>query len=781
MPDPIQIEEMFQELTHNLDEIHSIRHRFYLLVKFIKALDGQYKKYKSYLIQVAYKIPQYSVPITFSGLDPEDIESDIRILQQAKSEVNELNTVSQFQNGLNSLYKACLVQYGFLRNFEKANHYFCLWLGLSEEEVLFNKNEPKENEEILLIGLIDIQERVKELNSEAGNKLSKLITDLNFFIKVRPDSVLIPVIEKFEIPKDPEVGLGRLRYLQIDIIGELEEGNSDQLSKSFKMYGVEQTVWQENKKPLEAARKLLVSNNGKILNKFFKGEVRYQLTNALHVGKSANVAIATLWYTNVQKFTDQRKRYELNSCIAITGDIDEGGNILPIDNESIKSKMEAVFFSWASFLIIPNNQVVKFESALKKLKKRYPGRGVKIFGITNLQDLFFDRRLTAYIAQSKTEYIARRVWRRKSDAASVIMLLLVLTVFGLLIYGPIDKNPSLNTFTGEVLQVKNNSGTILESINVGPLTVQRANSRAQSKFAAFADLTNDGLNEIIWGEIRVEDDDSRKGYLNKKKGGDKDPLWTVPLTYDFEFPNKPFLINPNYYPAKISIDDLSNDGNLNLLVSKDHVLYFPGVLSKRNPLNGDEINHFINTGRIIDFTVADITGDEKKEVIFCGINNAYDMAFLAVASLDQFGGMSPHTEEYRLNGYTVQDNLSYVLLPKSIVSEKIMRTTNYNRAARVSVLENQELIEVYVQDFMQYSGSELQLPATSSYLIFYLNYDLSVRGIGTSDAYDLTAQILKDEGLLESIPDYRYFNSLKDSVLYWDGEGFLKPDMFFGN
>jgi hypothetical protein len=64
-------------------------------------------------------------------------------------------------------------------------------------------------------------------------------------------------------------------------------------------------------------------------------------------------------------------------------------------------------------------------------------------------------------------------------------------------------------------------------------------------------------------------------------------------------------------------------------------------------------------------------------------------------------------------------------------------------------------------------------------VIFYFNRDLKPVGIGTNDLYDITARDLYRRGEISIEPDFGYFESLQDSILYWNGEEFLKTREFF--
>jgi len=52
-------------------------------------------------------------------------------------------------------------------------------------------------------------------------------------------------------------------------------------------------------------------------------------------------------------------------------------------------------------------------------------------------------------------------------------------------------------------------------------------------------------------------------------------------------------------------------------------------------------------------------------------------------------------------------------------------------------------------------------------------------GIGTSDVFDIVAKQLYEEGEIEEIPDFDYFQSLKDSIMYWSRNDFVSAEKYF--
>jgi hypothetical protein len=62
MSHPIQVEKTFRELMLELEQTTSVRQRFTLIRRFILSLNGEYKKYDSYLFSWLKRFPFIHVP-----------------------------------------------------------------------------------------------------------------------------------------------------------------------------------------------------------------------------------------------------------------------------------------------------------------------------------------------------------------------------------------------------------------------------------------------------------------------------------------------------------------------------------------------------------------------------------------------------------------------------------------------------------------------------------------------------------------------------------------------
>ena len=59
-----------------------------------------------------------------------------------------------------------------------------------------------------------------------------------------------------------------------------------------------------------------------------------------------------------------------------------------------------------------------------------------------------------------------------------------------------------------------------------------------------------------------------------------------------------------------------------------------------------------------------------------------------------------------------------------------------------------------------------------AFVIAYFDHEMQSIGFDTSNLYDIIARELFESGEISSIPEYDYFEALKDSLLYWNGDNF---------
>jgi hypothetical protein len=774
MTDPIHVEQFFRNLIRELEETQSIHKQIRKILTFLKLLEGKYEFYESYLLQLAGILPQFRSSLSFTGIDPDELLEVLSHLEQAEKMVKSLSSFSHFRHSIKN-YTICVtlmyIQLGEKEPVIKLINKYS-GLDLSKLDINTEWSRIEDPVERLLFFQQSLQDRIAQ-----KDEMPEFREFTSQMVQRKEGSVLLPVIEEYGTTGDgiPEFR-GRLRRMSVRVTGTHDEAK-DRLVRRFEIYGAEQPYKLDNLAAVKAARKLFEYLIDEQPNQTFRGVIDYELTGSYHHGSSYLAAIAALWFTAIQKFVGKRDRFEINPQIAITGSILEKADLEPVDDSGIRPKTEAAFFSWCPILIVPKSQLSDFNNELEKLKARYPNRSLKIIGIDNLKELFYDRRLTDHIRHSKIRHLAGKAWEKKFESAGVLTIIVLTVVIFRLIYGPLDRVPAISEFEGEFMNVRNQNGQLIEQIEVGEHTVRTALSSIQISLSVFQ--TENDRREIFWGETGSDLGTQRvNGTLNNKKILENENDWTVQLHYDLDFPNKPETLQGVYLPRKLLLHQSDENNSPDLVSVISHTPYFPGIISVRDSETGSEKSHFVNTGKIFDaiFIQSEETGETS--IVFSGVNNAYDMSFLGILKPDSVYGHSPSTPEYELNGYRLNHSIEYVLIPKTIVGQSILSDRRYNIADRLRHFPDENVIEVIVTDYEQYVGDTVELPASRSYVYYYFNPDLSLRGVGTSDGYDQTAEYLYSNGLIEQYPDYEYFKNFQEQLQYWNGVEFVSYEEY---
>ena len=771
MPNPIRVEETFQTLVEDVEVVESVRQRIVMLRDFFYLFDGNYKKYESYIVELIHYWPLFSSPITYSGISPEEIAGDLMLLQEIADEVESLTHLERYCDIINRLREVQFIMFLWMGEMDAALKLLKLTDGLLPMHAIGGSVLDDHDAKWLFINDLRGSLRSESKNnweSNSGLDIRRIVHDLDYILEDRKETeAIVPVVETFQKLDGNEKSYGRLRRLKITVNDEIDQMD-DQITRRFNIVGVEKPLLLEDANILMAARNLLERFSPGKITRRFKGKLDFEFSKATHKGRSSNAAIAALWFTGLQKKADLRERYKLNEDVALTGDIDKESGIIPVSRKSIKSKTYAAFYSWINIFVVPASQAEMFRKELFELKEKYPRRKLTLISAERLDDLFYDRRISTHHNPSKINYAASRIWAKKKEVVGLLVILLLSFALLRLAYGPFDINPALYEYNGEFLEILNESGQVLDKLNVGKSTTELAELSGNYKLVDFEDIDDDGVREIFW----AKNFPSTSGSVFLKEAGIEEYEWKLDIGKNLVFPNKPYVFKNNYRAYEINAGDFNNDGAVELIVNYAHKPFFPGILSIVNVSTGKEISHFIHPGHINDFLVVNIKKKKKREVIISGINNAFNRAFIAVLDIENISGYGPANDEYYLNGYESAEMIEYVLFPKTIVAGAITQESAYNRAPNVFYNEDYGILEVYLNDFVNYEIESQDKIIEAGRLYVYFDTNFSITQIGTSDEFDVTAEFLYKNKLIDRYPDQEYFNDYIKGILHWNGENF---------
>jgi hypothetical protein len=603
--------------------------------------------------------------------------------------------------------------------------------------------------------------------SDITEAVGRIISEWDRRMIINYTAVNIPVVERYADGMDVVEGTGGIRRISIRIFRESAK-NRDEIDTDVSFYASGQLSNFGPTDPIKAARRLLAETHPLLKNKFVVARIKFEDPHVPHSGSSVNLAIAALFYCTVLHFNDQRVQVRISPRAALTGDINEMGDIISVDENGLRQKVRSVMVSWLDYLVVPKDQIHIAEEEYRKSKQMYPDRSIEIIGAAHLRDLFYDRRITERRRFGVIRHLGRKIWHKRAIIVPACIILALLLFSLKLIYGPIDKNPVMGEYVGEKIFIKNKYEQILDEIWVGKYTVDHLSDSEvdgiiRYQRVLFADITGNGINEIIWAQ-QPESENNHISYVYCKSLKDNAILWSFPVSKELSFPFKPDVKSDQFIVRTLAINTNSR-GETSLYVVAVHY-FFPSILYKIDPKTGEEIGHYLHVGHITDIRFADLDGNGNDVILITGINNSLRNAFFAVLDQDLISGHSPITGDYGVDRYAPGTEIAYILIPFTIIGESLREYVQYNMSYLIRVDQTNKLISISTRDI----GGVNPFPDGNfaGYSVS-LGFDLKIRGVGTGDDYDALAERLYANGTISRLPDYKYFEEYITTFRYWDG------------
>lgn len=765
MPDPIQVERLYQGLKLHFESTLSIRHQYVLFRRFIDCLEDSVKKYETYIIQLIDDLSTYPNPLSWSGMDPEDIELDLALLDTLNSELQLSGKCENFHEISDNLKEVCLLLFSCLNDASGAGKYLHKIYDIRGIDKTV-EDQPDILGQVHKLLATQFQNQ-NDIAKERLKKLERLIKQIDSIQKEESGSAFVPVAEIYQKSGSAKDEYGRLRKISVELYGE--SNLKDELIWNMNVLGAEKPSVSHQQDFLHAARKLYKLGNSTKANTYYRGGVRFELSNAVHEGNSANLAAAMLWYTQLLRASGQRERYIVNSHAAITGDVYSDGSVQQVDSMTIPLKIRAAFFSWAKIIVAPAEQSQQFEEELQKLQEKYPRRKLYVIGVQELKEAFFDRRVAAHEVQGRMKYYFSRM-RKEKTRILIPLIIILLFVIARLGYGPVDRNAVVLEFIDNHIALKNKTGGVIKRIDSNELT--RDNHTFSKPMAVLHDVTGDGKNELIYSNRSERGEDGTPKIRVWSVSGDS-LIWEKEYALNYDFPRQNTPLVSGLRPTEIRVAQTSK-GN-RIVLNSGSSQYFQGVIFVFSAKTGDLLSEYVHTGQIRDIMVMDLNLDGEDEIILTGVNNAYWEAFVAVLDVNNAHGYSPATPDYQPAGIERAEEMIYARIPKTIIGKYVEFLDKYNQGMTLFYDEASEIVTILVVEGWKYFNDLEGLVET---LIYFDRYMKPV-GFGTSDTYDVVAKELYEKGEIQEIPDFDYFEAFQDSLLYWNGNEFVTTQEYF--
>lgn len=422
----LDVEQSFQEMMGELRLPASPRWRMTRIGTFLRLLDVARPETTSYLMEIVPLLAELAVTVDPVGLSPYVVERLVADLDEVYAAHPVLAEAVTHTDVEAALRRAAATQYAYAGD------------PASATAVLLEADIPDRTTPWMRVSSSDPLERLATyrteapaLTPEAADALATIEATWRDRLNAAPNSTFVPIVEHVGANASAARGIGGLRRLRIDVHGRRRE--EDMLMTNVGVLPATSTRPLSLETPVASARHLLHVTHPALEERWYAGSLHFDAPYALHEGRSAHLAIAALFYGAVLQAEHQREQVTLAPDVALTGDLDVDGTVLPVDGGGLVKKVEAAFFSWVRCLVVPADQLSAARETVDRLQAAYPQGNLDLVGIRHLEDLFDDPRLTLRTTTGRIRHVAHSSWRHRYAVGAAATIVLLLTIIGLLL------------------------------------------------------------------------------------------------------------------------------------------------------------------------------------------------------------------------------------------------------------------------------------------------------------------------------------------------------------
>ena len=595
-----------------------------------------------------------------------------------------------------------------------------------------------------------------KLKSE-NDKISKVLEGIKSE-SVRGGKLCFPVIEQSEVTKNQTFGL--LETITVQIKGAAQKTNFH-ITPSGKE--IERAIGEQ----IDISWQLAVNNVKKYIRRikpYHQVFIQFDHKYGEYVGNSLGMALALAFQKELLQFYNSPVIINYNGKVALTGGLNERGNILPVSEEVIKQKTATIFFSDVDVFVVNDDEKSFAIDKLEELQKEYPERSLKIIGVEDFDDVL-NRRDIVEISKQKSIVRAGK-YAKKHWISLTLMVLLVSVIYVAKLYD-FDKNPEILVNEGYWLYVQNKNGKELWKKRMGFSSYVQYENQLRYVAQKIIDIDDDGTNEVI---LAIDD---QTQYSPPKLPGrvacfssDGNQIWEY---YFRDAIASVEMVHSSEYSSYI-IDTITINESKAIACFANNVLY-PSAVYFLNLKTGKRIDSTMwHVGHLHSGIFKDLNRDGKMELIMTGLNNSLGRVVIFSIDFDKIGGQLPAVGDRKFKELPVAEVNNYVVLHKSDYTSYFGLKFNQDGwGAANSFFMKKKFNFIYL-----YEG---QQPDYKGIMVEFSN-DLIVNKIDISEGFEVARDALVDSGELQ--PPYshtkEYLDILFKQIRFWDGTKFVTED-----
>jgi hypothetical protein len=333
-----------------------------------------------------------------------------------------------------------------------------------------------------------------------------------------------------------------------------------------------------------------------------------------------------------------------------------------------------------------------------------------------------------------------------------------------------DTNPSYARAKNEFLIVYNKEGEEVWRKHIGVGfdfdTFRKHRPDVMlNNFMAATDVDKDGKNEVIasYGVVENPLPTGRNAIVCYTFDGRE--RWKYEFNRKMTFGTEEF--SNDYIIGNMMVRDFEKDGTIDIVGVFGHIPYYPWAIVRLDAKKGMLLNEYWNPGACGQGYHGDIDGDGIEELLFAGTNNGLNAASLLVLDPRKMSGYAPSPPAYTPVGVEKGMEKYYILLPQSDLSKVGPSRRNYVHDLRLTS-DNLLLLQT----------AEIQSGDHKPGILYFFDTQMRCVRVDGNDYFVQAHKLLEDEGKLSKKLTEQYYDELRKSVQYWDGEKFVnEPTM----
>lgn len=490
--------------------------------------------------------------------------------------------------------------------------------------------------------------------------------------------------------------------------------------------------------------------------------------NYIYTGSSLGIGALCLAFNTILINELHKNYYKFLCDVVFTSEIDDKGNLIRIDHEILKIKLQGVFFSQFNKFVIPEDNLHEAKIELAILQNSYPERALELIPIKNYSSVFLNHSI---IEKCDLNILQKSIaiTRKHSKAVNltltfVSMLTIIYFVYKVLL-PYLDIDPVIKRYENDRLTAYNKyEKKLWESDFV--LNIANENSKVHDRAIQdnliLSDLDEDGKNEIL--TINTSSPDTlinRTVFCYKNDGSLK---WTFAAPpHNITYSGNKF--DDNFMYTMLVSSDFKINGHKYFITSGNIKQYFPCELAI-HAIDGSVIASYWHSGTLIRIKILDMDSDGREEIYASGVNNKARSSCLAVFDPSIMRGSSYLTNP--LSDSVKGTEKYYIVFPRTFFS--LLTPEGYSYAVSIYQKSPVRLIIEVVEPI---GNPYDDLNPT---ILYEFDENMNILNAALTSSFSSRYEEMKDDSAknLLSINNWsQYQDSLKNAVQYWDGEKFV--------